>query len=191
MGEHRIVKKYGDGGKGIEHGAEQESKHESEHVAEQESDKKSDRALDNQISQARQIYNLLNFSLKRTDDTFKLENNKIYTCNFKRAMKIFPDWRLVSIARWSPYDFKGSQFKQLAPPEDLHKAYKYKGLSKKDFIDIYADRVLMGLNPNDVYNALAGKVLCCWEPYGDFCHRHLVLEWLRIELGDDIIGGEV
>jgi uncharacterized protein (DUF488 family) len=30
-----------------------------------------------------------------------------------------------------------------------------------------------------VAQALEGKVLLCYEKSGDFCHRHLVAEWLR------------
>ena len=51
--------------------------------------------------------------------------------------------------------------------------------------------MLAGKDVNDVYNALKGKVICCWEKPDDFCHRHIILDWIDIVKGLGYTGGEV
>ena len=87
---------------------------------------------------------------------------------------------LISIARFNRF-FKGHEFKILAPP-----AYMIHE-SEETYTPKYK-AILAGLNKhqiiNDIKNISEGKncILLCYEKKGDFCHRHLVSEWLREEI---------
>jgi hypothetical protein len=103
----------------------------------------------------------------------------IYTSNFSRCGS---DNRAVSIALKSPDWYKGREYKRLAPPywllEDYH---KNKDIESYSFY--YYSDVLSRLNPCEIVNELGDDViLLCWESPSDFCHRHLVSEWLNKEL---------
>ena len=92
----------------------------------------------------------------------------------------------VSITRFNPKWWNGDGYKVLAPSVELLKWWK--SLSKEEQLDIeniqkYTQRFIEEtLNPlesfvNDIYEALDGKVLLCYEKSSDFCHRHLVADW--------------
>lgn len=49
-------------------------------------------------------------------------------------------------------------------------------------VDYYTE-VLSKLDPEVIYNKIKGKVICCYEKTGEFCHRHLVAQWLHDQLG--------
>lgn len=106
-------------------------------------------------------------------------------------MQIFPSSRLVSVARYAPINFNGQFMRELNPPEDLFMAYKAGDIDQETFIRVYYDRVLAGKDVNAIYNALKGKVICCWEKPDDFCHRHIILDWIDIVKGLGYTGGEV
>lgn len=115
----------------------------------------------------------------------------IYTSYFgnKKVINnpsIFP----VSIALHPPKDFIGKSYRDLAPlPGTLrdwkrdHSIANYErdyyillsNLNQKDVVDRLM--VLSG-NFNNL-NYLPDIVLLCYERPGEFCHRHLVAEWLR------------
>ena len=120
-----------------------------------------------------------------------IKNNKVYTSYFARASKIIPDRRLISISRGNPEGWKCGFLRELNPSESLFFAYKYHGLSEEEFESTYRLETLDNLNPNEIYEKSKGKVLCCWEKTGEFCHRHFVLKWLAEHLGNEIIGGEI
>ena len=92
----------------------------------------------------------------------------------------------VSICLRPPYWYKGREFKELAPPLWLFLKYK-KDYDKNFYIENYYKEVLDKLDPQDIYNKLGEDVvLLCWENPDEFCHRHLVAEWLEWELGIEI-----
>lgn len=128
---------------------------------------------------------------KSIKDSYIIKKDLIYSCYFKRAMQIFPSSRLVSVARYAPINFNGSFMRELNPPEDLFMAYKAGDIDRETFIEVYYDRVLAGKDVDDIYNALKGKVICCWEKPDDFCHRHIILDWIDIAKGLGYTGGEV
>lgn len=88
----------------------------------------------------------------------------------------------ISIALYKPKWFKGESYLKLAPPSFLLNRYKSGEISEEQYIEIYKGYVLSKLNPQEVYNDLDGKVLLCYERSSDFCHRHIVAEWLSKEL---------
>lgn len=115
----------------------------------------------------------------------------IYTSYFgnKKALNnpnIFP----VSIALYPPKDFTGKSYRELAPHpgtlrdwkrdhciENYERDYSVMldDLNQKDVVD-----QLMILSGNfKGLNYLPDIALLCYERPGEFCHRHLVAEWLR------------
>lgn len=107
----------------------------------------------------------------------------IYTSYFANIRNLPDSFEPVSIARWPPKWFKGHVFPYLAPPDDILTKYKRNG-DKDYYVREYCCRVLDLLNPDGVVrnlHAMTNKsniALLCYEKPGDFCHRHLVTDWL-------------
>jgi hypothetical protein len=118
-------------------------------------------------------------------------HDKVYTSYFRVVDKYVNPDRQVSIAYSTPEYFNGNFYRELAPSGKLLGRYKSGEITTEQYRQIYYDETLKWLNPIEVYNQLKGKVLCCWEGRREFCHRHLVLEWLRDNLGEQVIGGEL
>ena len=115
----------------------------------------------------------------------------IYTSYFAK-LKSLPDNIIpISICSKAPEWYKGLQYKKLAPKYDFF--IKWKENHDNDyFIKCFNEQVLEQLNYNDVIRELLMLVgnykglnyfpnicLICYEKPSDFCHRHLVAEWLR------------
>lgn len=124
-------------------------------------------------------------------DTVIIHNDKIYTSYFARASKIVPNRRLVSIALSSPESWEGTYLRELNPSPMLIHNIKNGLITTEEYRKEYIASILNQLNPNEIADKLKGKVACCWEKTGSFCHRVLVIEWLASNLGNDIIGGEI
>ncbi len=98
----------------------------------------------------------------------------IYTSYFGRAKGLK---NAVSIAQGTPKWFTGEKYPALAPSWGLvHEKDTTKYRSR------YQEEVLKKQNPLKVAEDLEGKVILCWEPPGQFCHRRLVAEWLERNL---------
>lgn len=89
----------------------------------------------------------------------------------------------VSIARAAPVWYKGLEYKQLAPSWSILKEFKETHDEKK-YSEQYIKEVLDNLNPYEVREELMKLtedwqiVLLCYEKPDEFCHRHLVADWL-------------
>lgn len=118
-------------------------------------------------------------------------NDKVYTSRFNGIDKKVLPRRQISIARGTPPDFSGDKYPSLMPEWDLITLFKDERINVDEFKEIYYNSVLSKLEPEKVYEDLKGKVICCHESRGEFCHRKLVIEWLKDSLGEDIVGGEV
>lgn len=125
------------------------------------------------------------------NDTVIILNTKIYTSYFARASKIVPDRRLVSIALSTPESWGGIYLRELNPSPALLYSFKNGNITKEEYEEVYRKDILSNLNPILLSNKLVGKVMCCWEKTGVFCHRHIVMNWFESNLGLDIIGGEI
>lgn len=106
----------------------------------------------------------------------------IYTSYFS-SRKYKPE-DSVSIARWCKF-WTGLRFDALAPSADLIGWWKSlspevqeTAAAKQHYARLYRVQ-LNNLNPVEVAIILEGKTLLCFEKTGDFCHRHIVAEWLR------------
>lgn len=114
----------------------------------------------------------------------------IYTSYFAKLKSLPKDIIPISICAKAPNWYKGLQYKVLAPTYDILMKYKQDG-NIEDYIKNFYDKVLNKLNPSEVVfdlGRLADKdntyysyniCLLCYEKPSDFCHRHLVAEWLR------------
>lgn len=109
----------------------------------------------------------------------------IYTSYF--ASSKYSIDKAVSIALYTPAWFRSKTLQQylaLAPSPKLLKSYKEMCAAgrlqeaKLYYIEEYFKQ-LSSLDPAQVYSDLNEKVLLCYEKTGDFCHRSIVVAWLR------------
>jgi uncharacterized protein (DUF488 family) len=107
----------------------------------------------------------------------------IYTSYF--SSKKYNKENGISIARYNKF-WDGESYPLLYPSASL--LAWWKDLNKSEQNDIwfteqyeqaYFKETLDVLDPHRVAAELEGKVLLCYEKSEDFCHRHLVAEWLR------------
>ena len=108
----------------------------------------------------------------------------IYTSYFAK-LKSLPDNIIpVSICGKAPDWYKGLQYRKLAPKHDFF--IKWKENHDNDYyIKCFEEQVLDKLNIHqvmfDLYETVTDDydiVLVCYEKPTDFCHRHLVANWL-------------
>ena len=111
----------------------------------------------------------------------------IYTSYFAK-LKSLPDNVIpISICGKAPDWYKGLQYKKLAPKYDFF--IKWKENHDNDYyIKCFNEQVLDNLSVEnvllDIINMLPNRsakhdiALICYEKPSDFCHRHLVAEWL-------------
>lgn len=112
---------------------------------------------------------------------------KIYTSYFAAISKLPKGCALISIARKNPVGITFYAMPQLAPSYDILREYKSCGGTKARYAQRYISEVLNCLDPEDTYNYIcsivraSGKncaVLLCYEKPYNFCHRHIVADWL-------------
>lgn len=89
----------------------------------------------------------------------------------------------VSIARYSPSWFTGYCLKELAPSDSLLKGYKDGVITVEEYRKQYLQH-LETVRWTEVLRRLEkyapdGAVLCCYEKPNDFCHRHILSEYMR------------
>lgn len=125
------------------------------------------------------------------DEVIQMKRDKVYSSYYARACKILPNHRMVAISFKIPDNFKGEIVRELAPSKKLVYGFKYQGMEEQEYKDTYYCENLSKLNPMEIYNKIKGKAILCYCGKDSFCHRHLVIEWLRQKLGDEYIGGEI
>lgn len=126
----------------------------------------------------------------------------IYTSYFANIKKLPPDMITVSISAKAPSWYEGFEYKNLSPSYSILMEYKagkdenlyikrFKGeiLNKRnsgkvieelyDLLDDNQKYLLSVCNCPSWENNRINICLLCYEKPDDFCHRHLVSEWLR------------
>ena len=109
---------------------------------------------------------------------------KIYTSYFGNY-KNFPDnVKVIQIARM-PVKNGSAHWIELAPSEKLLKAYKNNQIDKYVYSIKYKEELTNKFgSPEQCLKWLEARgggqdlLLCCYEAPGDFCHRHVLTEWL-------------
>lgn len=95
----------------------------------------------------------------------------------------------ISICAKAPDWYKGLQYKKLAPKYGFFMEWK-KNHDNDYYIEHFQSEVMDGLDATNVildfsrmvYGFNVGEndiALICYEKPSDFCHRHLVAEWLK------------
>ena len=114
----------------------------------------------------------------------------IYTSYFGN-WRNFPEGSVaISITQFPPKTWKGLELRSLAPSEQTLRQFKNKEIDET----IFAYQYLTGLNKDsnlkERVRALlmhlnqehGNVVLCCYETANDFCHRHLLADWLDLNI---------
>lgn len=108
---------------------------------------------------------------------------KIYTSYFGNMRNIDDDKICISICRKAPDWYHGWEYKALAPSYDLLMEWK-RTKNEEEYVKRFMEEVLYKIDVREVIKSLTsmsnGKdiVLLCYETPDEFCHRHLVAEWL-------------
>lgn len=113
---------------------------------------------------------------------------KLYTSYYAKSGTHL---KAISISANAPAFYSGDKYLALAPSWELIRAYKSGQVDESGYVEWYMrllkDRKLI---PQQVADNLAEEsILLCYEKSGDFCHRHIVAEWL--EAGADVEVTEV
>ena len=89
----------------------------------------------------------------------------------------------VSIAGKAPEFYKGLQFKKFAPTWEIFSRWKSGEIDNFQYTDEFNSKVLDKLDKEEVKDFLnsfeTDIVLLCYEKSGDFCHRHIVADWIE------------
>ena len=108
----------------------------------------------------------------------------IYTSYFAK-LKSLPDNIIpISICAKAPDWYTGLQYKKLAPKYKFFMEWK-ENHDNDYYIKCFNEQVLNKLDPAKVYLELCNLAqsdefcLVCYEKPTDFCHRHLVSDWLN------------
>lgn len=115
---------------------------------------------------------------------------KIYTSYFAKAAilrkaGIVP----IGVALWPPRFFRGISMKQVAPRRYMLDDR----LTDEEYIGMYRNDVLRFVDAKSFIRLLeeAGRgmdvALCCFEKPNEFCHRHILAQWLKEQTGVDIV----
>ena len=108
----------------------------------------------------------------------------IYTTYFGRVKDLPKDIVPIAICGKSPDWWTGAEYKKLAPKYAFFSKWKETHDNEYYIIRFFLD-VLTQLNVQDVVTDLIKiakdkKIaLVCYEKPMDFCHRHIVREWLK------------
>ena len=122
----------------------------------------------------------------------------IYTTYFTQLRNLPENIIPVSMCGKAPLWYKGLQYKKLAPKYGFFMEWK-KNHDNDYYIEHFNSEVLSALTalrvvtelqtmlPDDMKSAMSSPfysnsdfhiALVCYEKPGDFCHRHLVSQWL-------------
>jgi hypothetical protein len=111
----------------------------------------------------------------------------IYTSYFANLKNVINP---IAICGGSPDWYTGKQYKKLAPRWLFFKDYKDGKITSDEYVVLYNELVLSKLDPQIVLNELIALndnndtfTMICYEKPTDFCHRHIVADWLSSNLG--------
>jgi len=110
---------------------------------------------------------------------------EIYTSYFARVKSLPQDVVPIAICGGIPFYWKGLWYKKVAPRIKFFQEWK-QNRDNDFYIQHFNDEVLSQRDPDTVVKELfaladgADKIcLICYEKPEDFCHRHLVADWLN------------
>lgn len=114
---------------------------------------------------------------------------RIYTSYFAkterlRSLGIEP----IAVARWLPKHYNGSSMSHVAPTPYLLKA----NLTREQYIDGYRKQLerldaFQLVSNLEVFGGGKDVALLCYEKPDEFCHRHLLAEWITRKTGIEVV----
>ena len=115
---------------------------------------------------------------------------RIYTSYFGNSKKLQQAGiKVIGISLYPPRWFNGISLKQVAPTKSILFA---NGQTQEEYTRRYRSEVLsrqdMQLFLKTVEQASGGQdvALCCYEKPEDFCHRHILADWIKEKIGVEI-----
>ena len=115
---------------------------------------------------------------------------RIYTSYFGNSKKLQQAGiKVIGISLYPPRWFNGISLKQVAPTKSILFA---NGQTQEDYTRRYRSEVLSRQDMQQflktVEQASEGQdvALCCYEKPEDFCHRHILADWIKEKLGIEI-----
>ena len=110
----------------------------------------------------------------------------IYTSYFANWRNFPKDAIVIGITRIPPNYWKEPNYNILAPSKELLMSYRLGEIDERIFRRRYFNELAAReLDPQTVADELLkydkDVILCCYEKPGEFCHRHLLAEWLSGE----------
>ena len=110
---------------------------------------------------------------------------KIYTSYFSQIRNFPKDFVPVAICGSIPEWYKGLWTKMVAPKWGFFQEWK-QNHDNNFYIEHFNKEVLDKITPQDFENKLKEitnnakiVILLCYEKPEDFCHRHLVADWMN------------
>ena len=108
-----------------------------------------------------------------------------YYANYRKFKGMFR----VSISRTAPINSYDLQLIKLAPTAELLQKYKSNSITNEEYTSVYHNQLLKLENNgyiakfvkalSTLQELYGDVVLLCYEKKGDFCHRHLLAEYLN------------
>ena len=96
----------------------------------------------------------------------------------------------ISISGKAPDFYNGIEYKRFAPSWSIYNNYKNGNIDEFGYTERYKKEILDKLNPVEIKQFLTSFdkdiILLCYEKQGDFCHRHLVADWIESNLGKSV-----
>ena len=115
---------------------------------------------------------------------------RIYTSYFGNSKKLQQAGiKVIGIALYPPRWFYGISLKQVSPTKSILFA---KDETQEDYIRRYKAEVLAPQDMRQFLKAVEAAgggqdvALCCYEKPGDFCHRHILAEWIKEKTGVEV-----
>lgn len=110
----------------------------------------------------------------------------IYTSYFGNYKNFPAEGYIIGVTRWPPGDVENCI--DLAPSEKLLRQFKNKEIDEFIFKLKYINE-LNQLNKEkyrkylfDLEQVYHNIILCCYEKSNEFCHRHILAEWLNLNI---------
>lgn len=114
---------------------------------------------------------------------------KFYTSYFGKLKDLYKQGIVpICISRGIPKFYGGAVEQSVAPYGWMLK----EGISREEYIDSYLHKVLNNVDPVkfilrcEEISQGRDVALICYEKPTDFCHRHLLAEWLESETGIEV-----
>ena len=117
----------------------------------------------------------------------------IYTSSYDSIKNDKYNNFLVSVSgdRGKRANYVGECFPILAPKKDFWLNWHFRNNpysieNIEYYVTEYYKQVLSTLNVDEVVERLQNKILLCYEPYDEFCHRDIIAYWIELVLGKEI-----